>query len=389
MAWILLLGFSCTSIGQVSLPHSGDVILSNSGPDRLFWGFVVLMIMSEFKRLWRPIGASMRERLWTLLLASAGSRRTALRSLFERHMAPNALGYIEFDDHAFFVDPRDQIISFRLLTGHSWQREEFTAALQATQAAGVLQPGKWFLDIGANIGTQTVYAMRSGLFCGVIAMEPEPHNLDLLRRNVAVNGLSDKVHVVGAAASSANDRASLTRDRQNFGAHSIQPDWSGTPGAAVAVATRTVDEVLASLNLTPADVGLIWIDVEGHEIAAMQGMRGLRAAQVPIVSEISMTQHGPGDVATLRAMLAEDYTSVRHLQPRDAHGRVLTADVVPATVPQGVPQGVPDTEPESVAEFQFGARQTDVLIFNANRAQGRPGQLAGQSHAVSAAAQVR
>jgi FkbM family methyltransferase len=321
--------------------------------------------MSELRQMWRPIGAKLTERLWTLLLASAGSRRIALRRLFDRHMATNALGYVEFDDHAFFVDPRDQIISFRLLSGQSWQREEFTAAIRATEAAGVFQPGKWFLDIGANIGTQTVYAMRSGLFCGVIAVEPEPHNLDLLRRNVAVNGLTDKVHIIGAAASSCNDGASLTRDRQNFGAHSIQPNWSGTPGSTVAVATRTVDDVLASLDLSPADVGLIWIDVEGHEIAAMQGMQGLRAAQVPIVSEISMTRHAPTEVDALRALLAADYTSVQHLQPRDADGHILPYHTL---------------GPEPVADFEFGARQTDVLIFNADRVRESKAQPSVQQN---------
>jgi hypothetical protein len=117
--------------------------------------------MGDIRKILRPIGTRLTERLWAVLFASANNRRTALRRLFNHHMAPNALAFITFDDHALFVDPRDQMIAFRLLSGHSWQRAEFEAAVTATEAVGALQPGKWFIDCGANIGTQTIYALRS------------------------------------------------------------------------------------------------------------------------------------------------------------------------------------------------------------------------------------
>ena len=315
--------------------------------------------MSEFKQIWRPISARLTDRLWALLFASANNRRTALRRLFDRHMDPKALAFIDFGDHSFFVDPRDQMIAFKLLSGHSWQRADIEAAIAATLANGVLQPGKWFIDVGANIGTQTVYAMRSGKFCGVIAVEPEPHNLDLLRRNVAINGLSDKVHVVAAAASDGNSKATLTRDRQNFGAHSIRPNWSGTPGTDVTVDTRTIDDILAALDIAPEDVGLVWIDVEGHEIEALRGMKRLRSAQVPIVSEVSMANHTATEVDTLRTLLSENYTSAQHLQ---APNRAAN----PSLQSGGTSK--------LISEFEFGARQTDVLIFNTSQAGPLPAE---------------
>jgi FkbM family methyltransferase len=321
--------------------------------------------MSEIKQIWRPIGGRLTERMWELLFTSAGNRRIALRHLFERHMAPNALAFITFDDHSFFVDPRDQMIAFRLLSGHSWQRAEFDAAIMATEAADVLKPGKWFVDVGANIGTQTIYAMRSGRFCGDIAIEPEPHNLDLLRRNVAINGLTDKVHIVAAAASNRNSTATLTRDRQNYGAHSIKPNWSDTPGTAVTVETRTIDDILARLGIASADVGLAWIDVEGHEVEALRGMQQLRRAHVPIVSEVSMS----ADIDELRALLTADYTSVQHLQPKsqDQKRAVRGQDgALDASPPRSAKKrrAADRAEPESdIALFEFGARQTDVLIY--------------------------
>jgi FkbM family methyltransferase len=308
--------------------------------------------MSEFKQIWRQTSTRLTNKLWTLLFYSANNRRMALRRLFDRHMAPNALAFVAFEDHAFFVDPRDQMIAFRLLSGESWQRQEFETALAATQAVGALQLGKWFVDVGANIGTQTVYAMRSGKFCGVIAVEPEPHNLELLRRNLAYNGLSDKVHVVAAAASSSNANATLVRDRQNFGAHSIVPNWSDTPGTSVTVATRTIDDTRKSLNIAAADVGLVWIDVEGHEIEALRGMQSLRAAKVPIVSEVSTLNQSPAKVEVLRKLLAEDYTTAQHLHSLETDG--------------GGPGNHSSTATHHIGDFEFGSRQTDVLIFNSN-----------------------
>jgi FkbM family methyltransferase len=308
--------------------------------------------MSEFKQIWRQTSTRLTNKLWTLLFYSANNRRTALRRLFDRHMAPNALAFVAFDDHAFFVDPRDQMIAFRLLSGESWQRQEFETAIAATHAVGALQPGKWFIDVGANIGTQTVYAMRSGKFCGVIAVEPEPHNLELLRRNIAYNGLTDQVHVVAAAASSSNANATLIRDRQNFGAHSIEPNWSDTPGTTVTVATRTIDDTLKSLNIAPTDIGLVWIDVEGHEIEALRGMQNLRAAKVPIVSEVSTLNQSPAKVEILRKLLAEDYTTAQHLHTLEADGD-LSGERGSVTA-------------KRIGDFEFGSRQTDVLIFNSS-----------------------
>ncbi len=326
--------------------------------------------MSDIKKIWRPISTRLTEQLWDFLFASGNNRRTALRQLFNQHMAKNALAFVAFEDHALFVDPRDQIIAFRLLSGHSWQRQEFETAVATTQAVGALTPGKWFIDVGANIGTQTIYAMRSGKFCGVIAIEPEPHNLDLLRRNLAFNGLVDQVHVVAAAASSQNAQATLVRDRQNFGAHSIEPNWSNTPGKSVTVETRTIDNILASLNIAPQEVGLVWIDVEGHEIEALRGMQDLRTAKVPIVSEVSLNSYSLAEVDILRALLAKDYTAAQHLQ-------------VPNTDGRNQQRNSENSSSGSIADFEFGAHQTDVLVFCTSRSSPALAEQAAKSSNVA------
>ena len=61
----------------------------------------------------------------------------------------------------------------------------------------VVGPGDVVLDVGANIGYYAIMlAKRVGSSGKVYAMEPEPHNLELLQRNIDLNGV-DGVMPVG------------------------------------------------------------------------------------------------------------------------------------------------------------------------------------------------
>jgi FkbM family methyltransferase len=72
-------------------------------------------------------------------------------------------------------------------------------------------------DIGANIGLYTVYAAKKR-DCRVYAFEPSVFNLELLARNIYLNGLSDKVCIVPLALS---DRMSVSAMRMT------STDWGG------------------------------------------------------------------------------------------------------------------------------------------------------------------
>ena len=55
--------------------------------------------------------------------------------------------------------------------------------------------GSVFWDIGANVGLYTCYAAKSRN-CRVFAFEPSVFNLELLARNIFLNGLTDQVTIV-------------------------------------------------------------------------------------------------------------------------------------------------------------------------------------------------
>lgn len=261
-----------------------------------------------------------KERAWAVstrgLFWRRSFRRVALRTLFSRHLSPTAIGFVDYGDHGFFVDPRDHMIGYSLLAGVGWQRSTFDRALHVAGEAGAIRPGRWFIDVGANIGTHTVYAMRSGHFAGCIAIEPDPRNFALLQRNIAHNGLTGQVRAFQMAASSGDGTTLLVCDEENHGAHHIASGSECRPGRTEKVATGTLDEIVRRVGIEPGDVGFVWIDVEGHEIEVLKGMAAIRSHGVPMVAEVN-TNDVVQDRA-LRALLAGDYAHSLALDAQSA-----------------------------------------------------------------------
>jgi hypothetical protein len=78
----------------------------------------------------------------------------------------------------------------------------------------------------------------------------------------------------------------------------------------VEIQARTADELVQSVNILASDVGLIWIDVEGHELSVLRGMRMLIATGVPLVVEFDGAHHGAKGWDELIGLLGERYQNV-------------------------------------------------------------------------------
>jgi FkbM family methyltransferase len=260
---------------------------------------------------------------WLVKFATkdARVRRMALNQIFSRHGADGVLCLVPFDDHRVFVDPRDDRIAYSLLTGKAWQRAHLKAAFDAADRSVRLGEGGVFVDVGANIGLMTLYALLSGRFSRAVAIEPDPWNRTILGRNLEINGLSDRVTVVGKAVSDAAGSMVLYRDAKNFGAHSLEPDFVMSPQAVEqAVAVDRLDEILAELGIAAGHVGFVKIDVEGHEFAALGGMPELIAAGPPVMIEVTFdSRDGRAEVDMLQSLFPA-YTTVVDVE----HSETLT-----------------------------------------------------------------
>jgi FkbM family methyltransferase len=133
-----------------------------------------------------------------------------------------------------------------------------------------------FLDIGANLGSWTLPFAASGKCSHVVAWEPQRGTRECLLAGVAVNGLTDKVTVFKEALGNAGQDGiqSLHIFTPEGGASSLLKDvgpggpagpWPWTSEERVYV--RTLD----SYDLGLHNIGFIKLDVEGNELAVLQG----------------------------------------------------------------------------------------------------------------------
>jgi FkbM family methyltransferase len=171
------------------------------------------------------------------------------------------------------VSREDRMIASVLRDCGEWEWAE-TAYLRA-----ILRPGKTFVDVGAHVGYFSVLGSKGvGPAGRVIAFEPEPRNLDLLRRNLARNRCRNAT-VIPYAVTSAPGWMSLKLDEENRGAHHLVP-----PGeAGTTVRCVRLDDVL------PETVDVVKVDAQGydHEVVAGLERTLARNPAMVVIAELS------------------------------------------------------------------------------------------------------
>lgn len=131
------------------------------------------------------------------------------------------------------------------------------------------------LDIGANVGNHTLFLSR--LFAHVHAFEPHP----VLSQLLAVNaGLADNITVHPFGLSDRDGDVAFLTSAGNQGGSRIVNTPSGGDGATVAVPVRRLD-ALQTLSRLP--ISFLKIDVEGHELAVLEGAAQTIARNLPVI----------------------------------------------------------------------------------------------------------
>jgi FkbM family methyltransferase len=117
-----------------------------------------------------------------------------------------------------------------------------------------LRGGGLFIDVGANIGTYTIWAAELG--AEVIAIEPAADTFALLQENIALNG-----YQVTAVRAAAGDHCGTARFTSGLDAgNSLAPD------GPVVTELVTIDALIGDRRVTGMKV-----DVEGFEIDVLRG----------------------------------------------------------------------------------------------------------------------
>jgi FkbM family methyltransferase len=194
----------------------------------------------------------------------AGMRELLLRrflfgELYKRHQEwlrryPQMCGYA-FD-----------AVSLHLSIDGRYEREELELI---TSRFHEQIAGRTVLDVGANIGNHALAFAQTA--ARVVALEPHPISFRLLEINVRNH---PNVTALNVGASDRRAKLQAGTPPGNAGGCSIGGHQNGD---AVELEVQPVDELGLS------DVGLVKIDIEGHEEQALRGMQALLGAQRPVI----------------------------------------------------------------------------------------------------------
>lgn len=133
----------------------------------------------------------------------------------------------------------------------------------------IVQPNWVVVDIGAHIGYFVLLlAKLVGQGGKVIAFEPLPENFRVLTENISMNSCSNVV-LEGRAVSATSGTVTLMSNDSNRLSYTASLAH-GNP--IVNVEAVSLDDYASTLQ---KPINLILMDVEGLELAALQGMRSI------------------------------------------------------------------------------------------------------------------
>jgi FkbM family methyltransferase len=176
--------------------------------------------------------------------------------------------------------------------------------------------GRGLIEVGANIGTTTVPALTDYGAAHVWAFEPSPRNLRVLRCNLLLNDLEHRATVLPIALSDAagtmelqlsnanrgDDRLVVTEDDGRFG----EASWERIP-----VEVARLDDVVSDLGIPLANIGLVWVDTQGHDFRVLAGSRLLTSTPIPVLVEYwPYGLHRAGDLNRFHELVARTYSTV-------------------------------------------------------------------------------
>ncbi len=180
----------------------------------------------------------------------------------------SSLKVIEIKGLEMYVDAEDSCVG-KPISQHLPYEPHVTAVLNKE-----FKNDSVFLDIGANMGWFTMQAAVKIKKGKIIAVEPNPNNLQLLYRSVIANQLNN-IQVYPYAATEENGWLQLSFVQSN-GFVELPTTINATTHYVQGV---NLDELLQN----EPRIDIVKIDVEGHELLALKGLQKTLARCRPLL----------------------------------------------------------------------------------------------------------
>jgi len=145
-----------------------------------------------------------------------------------------------------------------------------------------------FIDGGACTGDYSILLAKKGVRC--FAFEPVHDTFRVLKKNLELNDLLDKVKAYSFGLGNALENTRFEIDTVNTGA---SHKTSKTAGNQEIVEIRTFDSILPELDIRPEDSILMKLDVEGMEVEAIEGAKSFIRDYPNLTLIVEMKHCGP------------------------------------------------------------------------------------------------
>jgi FkbM family methyltransferase len=181
---------------------------------------------------------------------------------------------------------RFQACSFDRLLYLLYHRRYQPRSAEVQYLRSLIRPGDHVIDAGANLGVFShLMARAAGPGGRVTSFEPDPVLHAALVNNARMNGLPIRALPVALGATSGV--AKLNRGLYNSGDNRLSFSAQQSSGGQVAVEVSALDDILQGDR-----VDLIKIDVQGWEVAALQGMNRTLELNPSIRLFLELWPHG-------------------------------------------------------------------------------------------------
>ena len=215
------------------------------------------------------------------------------------------------------------------LSGKSHASEALDAVIKFAQKYAGFDGKGIFLDIGANIGTASIYAKHRFRDMRIIGFEPSKENYDVFRVNCILNGM-ENIEIENCALGRQTGNASVFYNKYNPGGSFVKTnDIEGDKCCKVPMVS--LDYWLDVRDIDATDISFIWMDAEGYEDEIIIGAKkALKKKCIPMVHEFNPKHYiQKGNVDEYCRVMKGSYSSFIDINQDKVGGeRVMSIDEI-------------------------------------------------------------
>ena len=176
-----------------------------------------------------------------------------------------------------FLLHRNETISNSIFLDDEFEFSKFIKSLKF-----IKNNNRTLIDVGANIGSITIPALKKNFFTNAIAFEPNPESFKLLKVNILINNLENKVKLYDVALTNKRTIKTLKSDLKLNRGDNRLINGKKIGKNFFRVKTDMLDNFTKKFNKKNS---LIKVDVQGEESIILFASKKTLSKKIPIIIE--------------------------------------------------------------------------------------------------------